>query len=160
MTTYVRVSKAPLSLDKHCYVIEAPNFKDEVEQCANRLPKSGFMSANLLREVIGLAGRKYISHDFDVLREVNVSHHVGTPFDGIDGAHRVVMTCVRSMYPALLDAFVDYYIRKRPFGTKLIYFLGAFSETASFAKNGIEEIKEKHISKVLGSRTKKITNRS
>jgi len=62
--------------------------------------------------------------------------------------------------PDVLDAYVDYHIKQRPDGVKLIYFLGDHLHTTKFTVNGIDELKQKEIDSFLGTRKKKILSKS
>jgi len=156
MAKFVRVKEAPKELDKDCCVIEAPNFYAEILECDKKKPKSSLMTPHYLREILGTIGLKYADINFNALTDFNVSQFKGIPFNSIDGVHDIVMRAINNQNPNLINLYVDYYLKKRPFGTKLIYFLGDHLQTGSFTSNGIDEIKEKEVDVYLGKKSKKI----
>jgi hypothetical protein len=59
MTKFVRVMVGPSQVDKDCYVIDAPNFRTEIEKSINKKPKNGLMAPNFLREIFAAIGDTY-----------------------------------------------------------------------------------------------------
>ena len=55
----------------------------------------------------------------------------------------------------MTDAYLDFKIKNRPFGTKLIYFVGPHQATSPFTANGIDELSEKDIDKYMERKPKK-----
>ena len=159
MTKFVRVKETPKELDKDCYIVEAPNFYVEILECDKKKPKSSLMTPHYLREILGTIGLKYADINFNALTDFNVSQFKGIPFNSIDDVHNVVMRAINSQNPNLINQYVDYHLKKRPFGTKLIYFLGDHLQTGSFTSNGIDEIKEKEVDVYLGKKSKKIVGK-
>lgn len=150
MAKYVLVKKRPEKLDKDCFVIDAPNFIEEIAACKNKKPRSGNSSINYLREIVSLIGAKYAPDDFSPLRDVNVSMFKGTPCSSDFETNKVLFKIFKKSYPEIFDMYVDFYIKKRPPGTKLIYFLGSHLFSAKFYENGIDEISFKKINEYLG----------
>lgn len=159
MAKFVRVSKAPKELEKYCYVIEAPNFKEEIRRSALKKPKNGLMAPNYLREIFAAIGDAYGDETYNALTTINVSGYKGVPINNEEDIERIVMDVVYKQAPRFIESFIDKKIKKRPNGTKLIYFLGNFNQTESFTRNGIDEIKEKEIDVYLGKKKKKVVGK-
>lgn len=155
MAKFVRVTKAPTTLDEGCYIIDAPNFKAEIEMSAGKRPRNGLMAPNYLREIFAAIGSRYGDETYNALTTVNVSHYKGVPIETNEAVERIVMDVVHKQMPQFVDSYVDTQIKGRPDGTKLIYFLGNFNQTSNFTRNGIDEIKEKEIDVYLGKKKKK-----
>ena len=156
MTKFVRVKEEPKELESDCFIIKAPNFYEEILECDKKKPKSSLMTPHYLREILGTIGLKYGDLNFNALTDFNVSQFKGIPFKSIDDVHGIVMRVINSQNPDLINLYVDYHLKKRPFGTKLVYFLGDHLQTGAFTSNGIDEIKEKETDVHLGKRSKKI----
>lgn len=159
MAKFVRVTEAPESLEKDCIVIEAPNFKAEIKRCDAKKPRSGLLSPNYLREICAAVGDKYSDENFNALTSVNVSGYKGIPFSSVEDVEKVVNTILNKGCPELFDNYVDYHIKQRPHGTKLIYFLGDFVHTGSFTRNGIDEVAAKDVDVYLGLKEKKVVGK-
>jgi hypothetical protein len=156
MAKFVKVKEAPSNLDKDCYVIEAPNFKKQIEKVGSKQSKSGLITPNYLREVFAAIGSEYAPETFNPLTSINVSHYRGVPLSNVESTIRSI---IETQCPHFIDLFVDKKIKSRPNGTKLIYFLGDFKQTSMFSQNGIDEIKEKEIDVYLGKKKKKVVGK-
>ena len=159
MSKFVRVTKAPEKLEKGEYVIEAPNFVTEIKQCKRRAPKNNLTTANYMKDIAGAVGDKYMGEDFNALIRVNTSRFRGLPFETPEDVDEIVKRMFEKSAPEVFENYVDFYIKSRPMGTKLIYFLGDFNQTAAFTRNGIDEVKEKDVDVVLGKKKKKIVGK-
>jgi hypothetical protein len=62
---------------------------------------------------------------------------------------------LREQYPKIFDKYLDKKIKERPFGTKLIYYVGDFLETAAFNLNGIDRLEERDIDAYMGNKKPK-----
>ena len=156
MAKYVRVTKVPTELTKGEYVVEAPNFFDEIKDSRGKVPKSGHFTANYLREVIAVAGIKYAPDTFMAATDVNLAAWRNRAFTSEESINKTLVAMFRKECPNMLDWYVDYHIKQRPFGTKLIYFTGDHLDTNAFTSNGVDEIKEKEIASYLGTK-KRVT---
>lgn len=149
---FCRVKKAPASLNKDEYIIPAPDFKEQIAACEKKRPKTGTMTINYLRELIASTGMKYKGDDFDPIREVNVSPYKGIPCENIDKINEELIRVFSEQYPAMLDAYVEYYIKNRPHGTRVIYYLGGPEQNGTFLKMGFEQVLERDLSKKVQSK--------
>lgn len=144
MTKYVRVKSVPEELEKDEYVIPSPSFEAEIQSIIGRAPKNKTTSSNFLRDVAQVILDKY-TDDKSTALTINTTGFRHIPFEGVKDINEVVIRMFQKSKPEIFNHFVDYYIKQRPFGTKLIYFLGDHLLTQAFTQNGIDEIKEKDI---------------
>ena len=156
MAKYVLVKKEPKSVDKDCIIIGKLDFLNEIEQCSRKKPRSMMMSINYLREIISTIGLKYGPDDFNPLSSVNVSPYRGISCKTDEETQRIVIKAFKKSYPDIFSMYMDYQIRHRPEGTKLIYFAGDPANTAAFQAHGIDSLPEKEVDFFLGKKTKKI----
>ena len=159
MSKFIIVKEAPEELSKGCFIIKAPNFMDEIEESSKKRPQSKQLTPNYLRAVIGVIGAKYADENFSALTSVNVSPYRGVPCPDNASVQDALFKIFKSSYPQMIDNYVEYHIKKRPFGTKLIYFLGDFTQTGKFTAQGIDEIKMKDVDAYLGKDKKKTVGR-
>lgn len=156
MSKFVKVTEAPENLPSGCFVISAPSFLEEIKSCDKKRPKTGLMTPHYLREIIGTIALKYDSTEtFNALTQVNVTHFKGIPFKDLNEVEEILNRAISANCPELFDMYVDYHIKKRPFGTKLIYFLGSHLNTGPFTRNGIDEIQAKEVDTYLGNKPKR-----
>ena len=144
MTKYVRVKSVPEKLTKEEYVISSPSFEAEIESIIGRAPKNKTTSSNFLRDIAQVVLDKY-TNDNGTALTINTTGFRHVPFEGVKDINEVVVKMFEKSKPSIFNDFVDYHIKQRPFGTKLIYFLGDHLLTQAFTQNGIYEIKEKEI---------------
>ena len=156
---FVRVKKKPSELKEDEFIVPAPDFLDDIKNCSVRKPVNNIMSVNYLRSLIADIGQKYIGQTFNALTDVNVAPYKNTPCGTAEEAHEIVQKLFRQSYPTMLDSFVEYHIKKRPAGTRVIYFLGSGAQSAPFLKLGFEEVLEKNLDKVLGTKPKKVVGK-
>lgn len=150
MTKYVKVKKAPEELEKGEVVISGPNFCEEISKVWRRAPKNHYTTSNFMRDCAAVVGEKYMREKFDALMTVNTSRFRGLPFETVEDVNEIVKEMLARSTPEIFDNYVDFHIKQRPVGTKLIYFLGDHSQTTSFVLNGIDEIKEKEVDVYMG----------
>lgn len=155
MAKFVKVKKAPENLTKDECVISAPEFLDEVKSCQRRAPKNRYTTSNYMRDIAAAIGDKYMTDDFNALMTVNTSRFRGLPFENAEDVNEIVKKMLTRSAPEVFDRYVDYHIKQRPLGAKLIYFLGDHSQTGAFTRNGIDEIKEKDIDVYMDRKSKK-----
>jgi len=156
MAKFVMSKERPKDLQEDCIVIDAPSFMDEVIKSAKKKPQSKTMTPNYMREIIAAIADKYADDNFSALTSVNVSPFRGVPCEKDEKTHEAICKILRTSYPAMFDLYIEYYIKSRPHGTKLIYFLGDFTQTSKFFEHGIDQIKEKDIPSYLGKAPKKV----
>lgn len=156
---FVRVKKKPQELKADEYVVDAPNFLDDIKKCSVRRPTTNVMTVNYLRQVVSDIGQKYIGPEFNALTEVNVANFRGTPCSTYDEVHDVIQRIFKSKYPKMLDAYIEHSLKQRPTGTRVVYFLGSGAQCGAFLNLGFEEVLEKDLNKFL-NKAKKLQEKS
>ena len=159
MAKYVRVDAAPEQLNKDCIVIYGPDYTSEIRTCSKKKPRDGLTTVNYLKEVVAAIGDKYFGEDFNALIGVNYSRFRGLPFSNARDIDEIIKKLFKHSVPEATDCYMDYHIKHRPHGTKLIYFVGDHLETGAFSLNGIDEIKPKEVNVYLGLENKKIVGK-
>lgn len=155
MAKYVRVTEAPETLDKDEYVVRTPDFVQDVAECPRVLPSNGLMTASYLRGFADYLGYK---HDdlFPGSGFMSVQEYDGVPFEGKEGAAKIAMKLFRKYYPQIIDAMIDRQLKNRPFGTKLVYFVGDHHNSTPFTKNGIDAIDQSEVDVYMGRKERKL----
>jgi hypothetical protein len=156
---FVRVNKAPTELRADEYVINAPDFLDDIKKAPVKRPTTGVVSVNYLRQLVSDIGNKYIGQGFNALTDVNVSNYKGTPCANNEQVHETLLTMFKKTFPKMLNAYVEYHIKSRPSGTRVIYFLGGGNQVEPFLTQGFDEVLEKDLEKVLGLKPKKVVGK-
>jgi len=155
MAKFVIVKESPKELEKNCFVIEAPNFLKEIKSCDSKKPKTKVLSSNYLRSLVGAVGDTYADEEFSAITSVTVSKFKGVPCETDEQVENALVALFSRDYPKMFDLYVNHHIKKRPHGTKLIYFLGDFKQSSMFFENGIDQIKIKDVDVYLGNKEKK-----
>jgi hypothetical protein len=156
---FVRVKKKPTELKADEFVIDAPNFLSDIENASVKKPNSNIMSINYLRQLVSDIGQKYVGQEFNALTDVNVAHFKGIPCETAEQAHEILQKLFRQNYPKMLNSYVEYHIKRRPNGTRIIYFLGSPAQVEPFLNLGFQEVLEKDLEKFMGTKPKKIVGK-
>lgn len=156
---FVRVKKVPAELRADEYVINAPSFLEDVKNAPVKRPTNHIISVNYLRQVISDIGNKYIGPTFNALTDVNVSSYKGTPCENNQQVEETLQKLFKQTYPKMFDAYVEYHIKLRPTGTRVIYYLGSGAYVEPFLRLGFEEILEKDLDKLIGSKPRKVVGK-
>lgn len=151
--TCIKADEIPESLSKQEMVIVYPTFVAEIEECLPRKPKDGVMSANFLREITTKIGFRYIGETYNPY-SVNCSLFVGRPIETVTQIAEIVREALKGQ-PEIFDAALDATIKKRSISIKMIYFVGDYTRSHQFVKNGIDFIEPKDIDTFLDKKVKK-----
>lgn len=152
-TRFTVVKEEPTDLPKDTYVIKSPDFLEEITSNKSREPRGNHTSPTHLRYIVGSIGAKYDPE----LSAYTVKPHLfeGRKYDSDKELSSVIVEMLQSQYPKVFESYLDYKIKQRPAGTKLIYFVGDYKNTKSFITNGISVIDEKEVDDLLDSRQQK-----
>lgn len=154
MVKYVLVKEAPNNLRDGEYLITMPDFLEEIRLSSARNNRKT-TSASQLRSIANLIAINY-DKDFDVLRMLKAHDFEGIAFQDDEALSRIVLGMLEATRPEIFDKYIDHKIKTRPFGTKLIYFVGPHEKTTSFTLNGIDSLNEKDVDAHLGLKTKRV----
>lgn len=153
MTKFVVVDKAPETLEKGELVISAPNFMEQVLANAKKQPRNGLIAVNHVREILQSIGVKY-DPELNSMR-IKLAGYVGVPFKNNDELSAIIVRILKAEYPSVFEKALDYDLKNRPLGTKLIYYVGNFKGTTAFFKHGIDNIDESDVESYMTGKPKK-----
>jgi hypothetical protein len=159
MSSFVNVEHEPETLDKGCFLVPKISFIEQIKKCKGKQPRNGKVSMFHLRQVIGEIGAKYLGIEFDPVREVNISHVVGRTFNTDEEFDSILVELFDKSCPKVFDGFVMYHLKKRPLGTKLVYFLPKNRGTKSLYELGLQPIAPKDVDVFLGKKEKKVVGK-
>ena len=154
MTKYVRVKERPIDIAKDEYVITMPNYTEDIKTCKTRVSPDRLLGEHYVRALAQHIANKY-DPDFDAYKNLVVNCYRGVPVKDIAAINAFAIKMFNDQYPKMQDKYIDYMIKKRPFGTKLIYFVGHHQATTFFTVNGIDEIDPKDVDAYLERKPKK-----
>jgi len=148
MAAFTIVDKIPNGIAKTAYVIEKPNFIEDVKLFNHKKPRNNIATINYLRSLVAKIGTKYYGDTFDTFK-VSVSKYKGISIETDDQTQDLLVQMISEKYPDLLDRYVEKQIIDRPPGTQLIYFLGSLQNTSAFQTHGIAEVSPKDAHKEI-----------
>lgn len=157
MSKFIIVKKAPSTLGKEEMVMSSPNFLDEVEACAARAPRNGLTAINHMRGVLTAIQTKYDA-DLNIVK-LPLSQYEGLPFSSSEDLSKIVVSLLKKERPDVFEKVLEYNIKNRPYGSKLVYYVGHIGETGPFFRNGIDMIEEKDVEEFLGHKPKKVVGK-
>jgi hypothetical protein len=152
MAKFVVVKQKPKELKKGECVIERASFLPEIRENAKNASRGGLTGVNHLRSIIGTIGKNY---DLELTAySVKPYAYEGRSYSSEEELNDIVVSLLREQYPIIFDRYLDKKIKERPFGTKLIYYVGDFLETAAFNMNGIDRLEEREVDAYMGHKKK------
>lgn len=157
MSKFVVVKKAPVNLSKVEHVLKGPDFLPEIQANAHKASKKKQTSLNHMRDILVAIDRKYQS-DLNVFK-VPLSQYEGLAFETEDDLNTIVTNLLKREHPAVFDKILEYNIKNRPYGTKLLYYVGDLGDTGPFFRHGVDMIEEKEIEDYLGNKPKKVVGK-
>jgi len=149
------VKEAPTELRKYEYVINMPDFLEEIKANANHKGNTNITRNKHLRNLVSAVGFAYGSDTFNPYH-INISLYEGLEFKDDKELSKILVRLLNKEYPVIFDNYITKKIKERPTETKIIYFTGDFLQSRSFTEAGFEFIKEKDIDVVLGLKAPKI----
>lgn len=157
MSKFVMVKTAPTALRKGETVLESPDFLEQIRACAHKAAKKNLTGLNHLRDILNAIQQKYEA-DLNIFK-IPLSQYEGLPFDNEEELSKIIIRLLKSECPIVFEKVLEYNIKNRPHGTKLIYYVGSFTDTSPFFRNGIDEVAEKDVDEYLGLKPKKIVGK-
>lgn len=151
MSKFIVVKKAPTSLRAGESVITAPDFMEQVQAFAHR--GRGLTAINHMRDVLNAIQQKYET-DLRIFK-IPLSSYEGLAFSSTEDFSNIIVNLLKKERPEVFEKVLEYNIRNRPFGSKLIYYVGDLGDTQPFFRNGVDMIEEKDVDEFLGLKAKK-----
>lgn len=152
-TKFIVVKEAPKDLPKDGLVIKEPDFLEEIKENKQREPRGNHTSPTHLRYIAGSIGAKYDQE----LSAYTIKPHLfeGRKYESDEDLSKIIVEMLRSQYPKIFESYIDYKIKSRPAGTRVIYFVGDHKETRPFFNNGLSLADESDIESSAKSSKKK-----
>jgi hypothetical protein len=157
MSKFVIVKTVPTTLRKGEAVLESPSFLEQIRASAHKAAKKNQTGLNHLRDILNGIQQKYET-DLNIFK-VPLSQYEGLPFNNETELSRIVIRLLKKERPIVFEKVLEYNIKNRPYGAKLLYYVGDFGDTGPFFRNGIDQIEEKDVDEYLGLKPKKIVGK-
>lgn len=157
MAKFVMVDEAPPELRKGEFVIQSPDFLDEIRANAKMTPRSGRTGTNQLRAIVGSIGAKYDPN----ITAWNIRPHLyeDRTFANEQELSAIIVDLLRTQQPRVFDSYLEHQIKNRPQGVKVIYYVGSFADTGAFNRNGIDQMNLKDVDVELNLKAKKVVGK-
>jgi hypothetical protein len=157
MSKFVFAKEVPAELQPGEFVIDKPNFIPEIIAQQAKAPRNGLTGKYHLRLIVDTIGQKY-APDATVEKPLTgwvIKSHMyeGLPFANNSDLNDVVVRALKNDYPQVFDKYLDYQIRNRPAGTKLVYFINSdlYSDPeAILYRNGLSEVADDKPRRTVG----------
>jgi hypothetical protein len=156
MSKFVIVKTAPANLRKGEVVLESPSFLEQIRANAHKARK-GLTAVNHMRDILNAIQQRFEA-DINVFK-IPFSQYEGLPFANEDELSKIVIRLLKKESPGVFEKVLEYNIKNRPHGSKLIYYVGDLDGTGPFFRNGIDMIDEKDVDVELGLKPKKIVGK-
>lgn len=157
MSKFVMVKAVPANLRKGEIAMRSPDFLEQIKASAHKAAKKNLTGINHLRDILNGIQQKYET-DLNIFK-VPLSQYEGLSFSDENDLSKIIVRMLKSERPVIFDKVLEYNIKNRPHGTKLIYYVGDFGDTSPFFRNGIDEIAEKDVDEYLGLKPKKVVGK-
>jgi len=157
MSKYTSVKTAPATLRKGEVVLQQPDFLEEIKACAHKAAKKNVTGVNHLRDILNSIRQKY-DESLNIFK-VPLSQYEGLSFSDEKDLSKIIIRMLKKECPGVFEKVLEYNVRNRPHGSKLIYYVGDFGDTGPFTRNGIDFIEEKDVDEYLGLKPKKIVGK-
>ena len=157
MSKFTLTKTVPSSLRKGEVVIEAPDFLEQIRVCTHKAAKKNLTGINHLRDIVNTIQQKY-SVDLNIFK-IPFFQYEGLTFNDENELSRIVIRLLKKERPEVFEKILEYNIKNRPHGSKLIYYVGEHIDTSPFYRNGIDAVEEKDVDEYLGLKPKKIVGK-
>ena len=157
MSKFVSVRTAPTTLRKDEVVLQSPDFLEQIRACAHRAAKNHLTGINHMRDILNAIQQK---HEIDLqVIKIPLSQYEGLEYKDEKDLSKIIIRMLKKERPLMFEKVLEYNIKHRPYGAKLIYYVGDWGDTGAFTRNGIDSIEEKDIDEYLGLKPKKIVGK-
>jgi hypothetical protein len=158
MSKFVIVKKAPENPGKHELVLTDANFLSEIALTAAKAPKKQQTSVNHMREVVTTILSKYEVPGADVFR-IPFARYEGRAFANNHDLNDIFVELLKKEVPSVFEKVLEYNIKNRPYGTKLIYYVGELVDTGPFFRNGLDMLEPDEVENYLSGKPKKVVGK-
>lgn len=143
MAKFTIVKERPENLEKDDFVIEAPTFLEEIRANSRKAAKNSLTGVNHLRGITDTVAAKY---DPEGMSAFSVRPHMyeGRRFTNDEELSAIVVDMFKQECPKIFTKYVEYQLRNRPKGTKLVYLVdtGLTGMVQLFQNQGLDQLEE------------------
>ena len=157
MSKFIIAKKVPASLGKGEVVIKSPDFMEQIETNTRHASKKKLTAIHHMRDILNSVQQKF-EVDLDIFR-VPLSKYEGLSYSTNEELSKIVIKLLKSERPEIFEKVLEYNIKNRAYGSKLIHYVGDLGDTGPFFKQGIEMIEEKDVDEYLGLKPKKVVGK-
>lgn len=139
MAKLVLVTEAPATLGKEEFLINEPDFAEEIAASNFKATGRKLTSEIHLKQIVTLIRNKY-DQDGELtpaMNKIAFSKYVGLPYNDPADLTAIVRNIFMKYCPVMLDRAVEFSIKNRPAGAKVIFFNGNKSHVPVFFRHGI-----------------------
>jgi hypothetical protein len=140
MGKFTVVTEAPKELAKNEYVIDKPNFLEDISLHSRKTPKNGLTGAFHMRMILDSVAQNYDPENMTAY-SARVHNYEGRPFSSNEELNLIVVEMLKQDYPAVFAKYLDKKIKTRPKGVDTIYYVdsGLPQATEIFYQNGFSD---------------------
>lgn len=148
MAKFLIVKELPTNTEPGDYLIDKPNFLDEVLQHKSKAPRNKLTAPHHLRGILDTIAHNYDPENMTAYT-IKVHKYEGRPFASDEELSDILVEAIRAEHPSLFTKYLDKKIKLRPKDTKTIYLLDTKIPFAyeTFYQNGLSDIAEEERSK-------------
>src|ERR1035437_5277606 len=157
MAKFVLVKDVPATLGKGEIVINPPDFLEQIQENSRKAQKRKITGINHLREVLHAIGYKY-DPELNVYK-MHLVNYEGIAYKDDSDLCNIIHSILKSEYPKIFDKYLEFQLKNRPIGTKLVYYTGDFTTTGAFYQAGLELIDDKDVESYITGSPKKIVGK-
>lgn len=120
MAKYLFVKVKPETLENGEIYIPFPEFIEEIEANAHKAGRGGLTGVNHLRGIVDSIAQKY---DPFGMNAFSVRPHMfeGRHYSSNEELNDIVVSMLKQECPDVFFKYVDYHVKHRPQGTKMVY---------------------------------------
>jgi hypothetical protein len=141
MAKFLVVKEAPTELNAGDYIIDKPQFLEEINSQKAKAGRGGLTGTNHLRMILDAIAQSYDPERMTQY-SAKVSNYEGRPYSDDNQLNDIVNEMLRADYPAVFSKYLEKKIKTRPKNTQTIYYVDSNIRGAYelFTQNGLDEI--------------------
>ena len=140
MSKFVVVKKAPKTLKKGEFLIDAPSFLKEIGLHKAKKPRNGLTGPHYIRMVVDSIAQAY---DPENMTAYSVKAHLydGLAFSSDEEFNAIIVRALHNDCPTVFPKYLETVLRSRPAGTNLVIYVDSQIPGAVeiFHRNGLSE---------------------
>lgn len=157
------VNERPESLEKGDYVIDVPNFLNEITMHKAKAPKNGMTGSYHLRVIADSIAQKYDSENMSAF---SIKPHLfeGRVFTSDAELNSIIVEMMQLCYPKIFAKYIEYSIKNRPNNVKRLIVVRSMIkdetvETICFNYGMVFSNEEEVVATVEPQKSKKVVGK-